>query len=76
MNPFKRNRTFEGSRIPWNSHGILLPERPKFTLDPYLHGGAYYGIESQRTKCNRSSKYYLIQVSYYTDGKMVLKTVK
>ena len=46
MNPFKRNRTFEGSRIPWNSHGILLPERPKFTLDPYLHGGAYYVQDS------------------------------
>ena len=46
MNPFKRNRAFEGSRIPWNSHGILLPERPKFTLDPYLPGGAYYVQDS------------------------------
>ena len=46
INPFKRNRTFEGRRIPWNSHGILLPERPKFTLDPYLHGGAYYVQDS------------------------------
>ena len=46
MNPFKRNRDFDGVRIPWNVHGRLLPERPKFTLDPYLHGGAYYVQDS------------------------------
>ena len=46
MNPFKKNMEFDGVRIPWNPHGRLLPERPKFTLDPYLHGGAYYVQDS------------------------------
>jgi len=46
MNPFKKGREFEGSRVPWNVHGCLLPERPCFTLDPYLHGGAYYVQDS------------------------------
>lgn len=46
MNPFKRNRDFDGLPVPWNTHGRLLRERPKFTLDPYLHGGAYYVQDS------------------------------
>ena len=46
LNPFKRRKEFEGSHIPWNRHGFLLPERPRFTLDPYLHGGAYYVQDS------------------------------
>ena len=28
--------------IPWCEHGYYLKERPKFTLDPLLHAGAYY----------------------------------
>ncbi len=28
--------------IPWNPNGYYLPERPVFTLDPFLHAGAYY----------------------------------
>ena len=46
LNPFKNCRDFEGAKVPWNGYGRLLPERPKFTLDPHLHGGAYYVQDS------------------------------
>ncbi len=29
-------------RVPWCEEGFYLAERPIFTLDPLLHGGAYY----------------------------------
>jgi len=29
-------------KVPWASNGYYLEERPLFTLDPLLHGGAYY----------------------------------
>jgi len=46
LNPFKKGCSFEGRRVPWNSHGILLEERPLFTLDPMFHAGAYYVQDS------------------------------
>ena len=46
MNPFKKGVSPEGSPVPWNTYGRLLPERPKFTLDPHFHGGAYYVQDS------------------------------
>ena len=46
LNPFKNSHDFEGTEVPWNRYGRLLPERPKFTLDPHLHGGAYYVQDS------------------------------
>ena len=45
-NPFKECHDFEGEQILWNRYGTLLPERPKFTLDPFLHAGAYYVQDS------------------------------
>ncbi len=33
-------------KVPWNSHGRYLPERPSFTLDPLFHAGAYYVQEA------------------------------
>jgi 16S rRNA C967 or C1407 C5-methylase (RsmB/RsmF family)/NOL1/NOP2/fmu family ribosome biogenesis protein len=32
--------------VPWCEHGKYLIERPSFTLDPMLHGGAYYVQEA------------------------------
>lgn len=32
--------------IPWTSTGYYLPERPSFTADPLIHGGAYYVQEA------------------------------
>ncbi|MBR2162781.1 MAG: rRNA cytosine-C5-methyltransferase [Bacteroidales bacterium] len=46
VNPFKKGRGFDGQEVPWNPHGTILPERPSFTLDPDLHGGAYYVQDS------------------------------
>ena len=46
LNPFKNGRDFDARPVPWNPHGRILPERPKFTLDPHLHGGAYYVQDS------------------------------
>lgn len=46
MNPYKPAAGMEGERICWNEHGILLHERPIFTLDPLFHCGAYYVQDS------------------------------
>jgi 16S rRNA C967 or C1407 C5-methylase (RsmB/RsmF family)/NOL1/NOP2/fmu family ribosome biogenesis protein len=33
-------------KVPWNSNGYYLNERPSFTLDPLFHAGAYYVQEA------------------------------
>lgn len=35
-----------GEAVAWHNQGEILPERPSFTLDPRLHGGAYYPQEA------------------------------
>lgn len=45
-NPFKDCGRFTGTPVPWNRYGILLPQRPRFTLDPIFHGGGYYVQDS------------------------------
>ena len=35
-----------GQQVPWSKFGRYLPARPIFTLDPLLHGGAYYVQEA------------------------------
>jgi 16S rRNA C967 or C1407 C5-methylase (RsmB/RsmF family)/NOL1/NOP2/fmu family ribosome biogenesis protein len=34
------------SSVPWCPYGTYLNDRPSFTLDPLLHGGAYYVQEA------------------------------
>lgn len=46
LNPFKKGKDFVGKPVPWNQYGRMLEERPKFTLDPHFHGGAYYVQDS------------------------------
>ncbi|WP_298392093.1 RNA methyltransferase [Hydrotalea sp.] len=53
FNPFKikllQQIPFEEIRlekIPWTVDGWYLKERPSFTFDPFLHGGAYYVQEA------------------------------
>ena len=46
LNPFKAGAAFEGRPVPWCPHGLLLEERPVFTLDPSFHAGAYYVQDS------------------------------
>lgn len=45
-NPFKNGRCPQGRPIPWCGHGMILSERPCFTLDPHFHAGAYYVQDS------------------------------
>ena len=35
-----------GMPVPWAKHGYYLNHRPVFTLDPWLHAGAYYVQEA------------------------------
>ena len=45
--PADPGTTGNGTRpVPWCPEGLYLPERPAFTLDPLLHGGAYYVQEA------------------------------
>ena len=45
-NPFKSCSKMDGKQVPWSDHGLILPERPLFTLDPLFHAGAYYVQDS------------------------------
>ena len=46
MNPFKKAEAFEGRPVVWSRHGVMLEQRPQFTLDPVFHAGAYYVQDS------------------------------
>ncbi|MBO5832766.1 MAG: rRNA cytosine-C5-methylase [Alistipes sp.] len=46
LNPAKPAEVFEGEAIGWSPNGRYLSERPQFTLDPLMHGGAYYVQEA------------------------------
>ena len=47
LHPLKgAGTTIAGDKIPWCDDGILLKERPVFTLDPAYHAGAYYVQEA------------------------------
>lgn len=45
-NPFKAGRCPEGRQVPWCRYGLILDQRPVFTLDPHFHAGAYYVQDS------------------------------
>ncbi len=45
FNP-KKGKLPTEERVPWTDYGFYLPSRPKFTLDPLLHAGAYYVQEA------------------------------
>jgi len=46
LNPHKISGSPDLAPVPWTTHGYYLPERPLFTLDPWLHAGAYYVQEA------------------------------
>ncbi len=46
INPAKPAECFDGEAVGWCQWGRYLAERPQFTLDPLLHGGAYYVQEA------------------------------
>ncbi len=37
---------YAGEEIPWCKHGVVLNQRPSFTLDPKFHAGQYYVQEA------------------------------
>ncbi|GIV36062.1 MAG: rRNA cytosine-C5-methyltransferase [Cyclobacteriaceae bacterium] len=45
LNPLK-HATLKGNAVPWCTRGIYLNARPRFTLDPLFHAGAYYVQEA------------------------------
>lgn len=46
INPAKFQGQHTLDQVPWSSQGYYLDERPVFTLDPFLHAGAYYVQEA------------------------------
>ena len=66
LNPCKPAECFDGEAVGWCKWGKYLAERPQFTLDPLLHGGAYYVQEA-------SSQFvaHLLK-NYDMEGKRVL----
>ena len=46
LNPFKKGAEHGGVPVAWSRHGLMLQERPSFTLDPLFHAGAYYVQDS------------------------------
>lgn len=46
LNPAKPSIGVDGEVVGWCTWGRYLAERPQFTLDPLLHGGAYYVQEA------------------------------
>ena len=46
LNESKPTACFDGEVIGWSPMGRYLDVRPQFTLDPLLHGGAYYVQEA------------------------------
>ncbi|MBO7199060.1 MAG: rRNA cytosine-C5-methylase [Alistipes sp.] len=46
LNPAKPTACYDGEPVGWCEWGRYLAERPQFTLDPHLHGGAYYVQEA------------------------------
>lgn len=46
LNPAKSAECFDGEAVGWCKWGRYLAERPQFTLDPLMHGGAYYVQEA------------------------------
>ncbi|GAO42946.1 methyltransferase RsmF C-terminal domain-like protein [Flavihumibacter petaseus] len=35
-----------GEKVPWNSYGFYLEQRPFFTFEPWLHAGVFYVQEA------------------------------
>ena len=50
LNPYKLLSDQKGldivTKVPWSEYGVMLPERPRFVLDPLFHAGCYYVQDS------------------------------
>lgn len=67
-------------RVPWNSTGYYLSERPSFTFDPLFHAGAYYVQEASsmflehavRSVCNLQQSLRVLDLCAAPGGKSTL----
>lgn len=50
-NPMKSAPAAHANLVPWAPNGEYLEHRPKFTLDPSFHAGAYYVQEAGSMFC-------------------------
>ena len=62
-NPFKACRKMDGTQVEWSRHGLILPQRPLFTLDPLFHAGAYYVQDSSSMFVGHAFRQMLEKVS-------------
>ena len=61
-NPSKACTHMEGKKVAWSAHGLILPERPLFTLDPLFHAGAYYVQDSSSMFVGHAFRHMLSQM--------------
>ena len=58
INPYKYSNSF-GNIVPWNPHGYVLPDRPRFVMDPLFHAGCYYVQDSSAMIVGHMVREYL-----------------
>ncbi len=63
----QKNQTEPGERVKWCENGYYLPERPLFTADPLLHGGAYYVQEASSMFLDVITRRYLAEAEKVLD---------
>ncbi|MBP5318170.1 MAG: RsmB/NOP family class I SAM-dependent RNA methyltransferase, partial [Paludibacteraceae bacterium] len=54
-------------RVPYAADGYYLPDRPKFTLDPWLHAGVYYVQEAGSMYLEEFFNRYAAEARYVLD---------
>ena len=59
LNPLKWSGKLSLPPVPWAENAYYLPERPVFTLDPLLHGGAYYVQEASSMFLEQAIRQYI-----------------
>lgn len=63
VNPYKSvDLEFDLKPVPWCLQGGYLDDRPKFTLDPLFHGGAYYVQEASSMVVGQIAQRYAPQM--------------
>lgn len=59
LNPRKVSGAPSLVPVPWTTQGYYLLERPLFTLDPWLHAGAYYVQEASSMLLEQAIRQHL-----------------
>lgn len=71
-NPFKIKDMpdVDGKPVQWHKYGRILDFRPKFTLDPLFHAGAYYVQDSSSMFVGHVVR-HLLETEFCTCGRVV-----